>query len=155
MRNRQASIHNVLVAHQQNQMIRRAILATGNSREFDRMRKVYSMILNDGKTATSETMAVAVEQLDSPEVRDAVGVGYVTEIINKYKEKIKGINKGEINLVSNFLKERGLTKKLHVLVNAGVRPKTEYERLIASRLEKVGNFSATLKMIGLLISGPI
>lgn len=53
MRNKQASIHNILVAHQQNQMIRRAILASGNSPEFARMRKVYSMILSNSKTAFS------------------------------------------------------------------------------------------------------
>ncbi len=152
MRNRQASIHNVLIAHQQNQMIRRAILATGNSREFERMRKVYSMILNGGKTATSETMAVAVEQLDSPEVRNAVGIGYITEIINKFKDKLRNINKGEINLIVDVLKAKGLVKKIHRIVDAGVKPKSEYEKLIASRLKKAGDFSATLKMMGKLIS---
>ena len=152
MKNRTASIHNVLVAHQQNQMIRRAILATGKSKEFERMRRVYSMILNDGKTAYAGTMDDAMDQLDNPEVRNTVGLGYITEITNKFKEKLKGINKGEIDLVANVLKTRGLTKKLHTLVDAGVRPKTEYERLIADRLQKVGDFSSTLKMMGLLIS---
>ena len=152
MRNRQASIHNVLVAHQQNQMIRRAILATGNSREFKNMRKVYSMILNDGRTATSETLAVAMDQLDNPEVKDAVGIGYFTEIINNFKERLKGIDKGEIRLITDVLKGKGLVNKIHRIVDAGVKPKSEYERLIASRLEKAGNFSATLKMIGKLIA---
>ena len=152
MRNRSASIHNVLVAHQQNQMIRRAILASGKSRDFDRMRKVYSMILNDGKTAYAGTMNDAMDQLDNPEVKDAVGLGYISEIINKFKEKLKGINKGEINLVADVLKAKGLTKKLHRLVDAGVRPQTEYERLIADRLQKAGDFSSTLKMMGQLIS---
>lgn len=152
MRNRKASIHNVLVAHQQNQMIRRAILATGNSREFESMRKVYSMILNDGKTSNAGTMDDVMNQLDNPEVKDAVGVGYTTEIINKFKTKLFGLHKGELTLISNALKAKGLTKKLHTLVDAGTKPKTEYERLIADRLQKAGNFSATLKMMGQLIS---
>lgn len=152
MRNRQASIHNVLVAHQQNQMIRRAILASGNAKEYDRMRKVYSMILNDGKTSYAGTMDDAMDQLDNPEVKDAVGVGYITEIINKFKTKLFGVHKGEFTLIANVLKSKGLTKKLHTLVDAGKKPKTEYERLIADRLQKAGDFSATLKMMGQLIS---
>ena len=55
MRNRKASINNVLVAHQQNQMIRRAILATGNAKEFEQMRRVYSAILSNSKTAYAGT----------------------------------------------------------------------------------------------------
>ena len=154
VRNRSASIHNVLVAHQHNQMIRRAILASGKSREFDRMRKVYSMILGNSNTknAFAGTMNEAMDQLDNPEVKNAVGLGYISEIINKFKEKLKGINKGEINLVADVLKAKGLTKKLHRLVDAGVKPKTEYERLIADRLQKAGDFSSTLKMMGQLIS---
>jgi hypothetical protein len=154
MKNRQVSIHNVLVAHQQNQMIRRAILASGRGKDFGRMRKVYSMIVGDcrAKTASTGTMNDAMDQLDNPEVKNAVGLGYLTEIVNKFKGKLKGINKGEIDLVAGVLKSKGLTKKLHTLVNAGVRPKTEYERLIANRLQKVGDFSSTLKMMGLLIS---
>lgn len=152
MRNRQASIHNVLVAHQQNQMIRRAILASGNAKEFDRMRKVYSMILNEGKTSYANTMDDAMDQLDNPEIKDAVGVGYLTGIINNFKTKLFGVHKGEFTLIANVLKSKGLTKKLHTLVDAGKKPKTEYERLIADRLQKAGDFSATLKMMGQLLS---
>ena len=152
MRNRQASIHNVLVAHQQNQMIRRAILASGDSPEFDRMRRVYSMILNDSKTAYAGTMDDVIDQLDNPEVRETVGFGYLTEILNRFKGKLDGVHKGEFTLIANVLKAKGLTKKLHTLVDAGTKPKTEYERLIQSRLKKAGNFSATLKMMGQLIS---
>lgn len=152
MRNRQASIHNILIAQQQNQMIRRAILATGSSHKFERMRKVYAMILSNNKNAYSSTMDDVVDQLDNPEVKDAVGVSYITEIINKFKEKFKSINKGEIDLIADVLKKQGLTKKLHRLVDAGTKPKTEYERLIASRLKKAGNFSSTLKMMGKLIA---
>jgi len=152
MRSRQASIHNVLIAHEQNQMIRRAIIASGSMREFDRMRKVLSLVIGDTKTAYAGAMDDAMEQLDNPEVKDAVGMGYLSEIINNFKEKIKGINKGEIDLFVNVLKAKGLTKKVHVLVDAGTKPKTEYERLIASRLKSAGDFSSTLKVIGQLLS---
>ena len=152
MRNRQASIHNVLVAHQQNQMIRRAILATGNAREFERMRRVYSAILSNSKTAYAGTMDDMMDQLDDPQVKNQVGLSYFSEIINNFKEKLFGIHKGEFTLIGNVLKAKGLTKKLHTLVDAGTKPKTEYERLIQSRLQKAGNFSATLKMMGQLIS---
>jgi len=154
MRNRQASIHNVLVAHQQNQMIRRAILATGNAREFERMRRVYSAILSNSKTAFAGAVPMddMMDQLDDPKVKDQVGLSYFSEIINNFKEKLFGIHKGEFTLIGNVLKAKGLTNKLHVLVDAGTKPKTEYERLIQSRLQKAGNFSATLKMMGQLIS---
>jgi|13_taG_2_1085334.scaffolds.fasta_scaffold00002_338 hypothetical protein len=152
MRNRQASIHNVLVAHQQNQMIRRAILATGNAREFERMRRVYSAILSDSKTAYAGTMDDMMDQLDDPQVKNQVGLSYFSEIINNFKTKLFGLHKGEFTLIANVLKAKGLTKKLHTLVDANTKPKTEYERLIADRLQKAGNFSATLKMMGKLIS---
>ena len=152
MRNRQASVHNVLVAHQQNQMIRRAILASGNAKEFERMRRVYGMILSNSKTAFAGGMSEAVEQLDDPDVKEKVGLSYLSEIVNNFKEKIKGINKGEIDLIVNILKAKGLVKKLHVLVDAGTKPKTEYERLIADRLQRAGEFSATLKMMGKLLA---
>lgn len=152
MGNRQASIHNVLIAHEQNQMIRRAIIASGSMREFDRMRKVLSLIIGDSKTAYAGAMDDAMEQLDNPEVKDAVGLGYISEIINNFKEKLKGINKGEIDLVVDVIKEKGLVKKIHRLVDAGQKPKTEYELLIADRLKRAGEFSSTLKMIGMLIS---
>ena len=154
MRNRQASIHNVLVAHQQNQMIRRAILATGNAKEFDRMRRVYSAILSNSKTAFAGagTMDDMMDQLDDPKVKEKVGLSYFSEIINKYKTKLFGLHKGEFTLIGNVLKAKGLTKKLHTLVDAGKKPKTEYERLIADRLQKAGNFSSTLKVMGQLIA---
>jgi hypothetical protein len=149
---RQASIHNVLVAHEQNMMIRRAILATGSSREFEQMRKVYSAILGGSKTAYSDVMGDALDQLDDPRTVDAVGAGYLAEITDKFKNKLRSINVGEINLVMDVLKEKGLVKKLHRLVKAGTKPKTEYEHLIASRLKSAGDFSSTLKMMGKLIS---
>jgi hypothetical protein len=152
MRNRQASIHNVLVAHQQNQMIRRAILATGNAREFERMRRVYSAILSNSKTANAGTMDDMMDQLDDPQVKNQVGLTYFSEIINSFKTKLSGVHKGEFTLIANVLKAKGLTKKLHTLVDAGTKPKTEYEKLIADRLQKAGDFSATLKMMGKLIS---
>ena len=152
MRNRQASIHNVLVAHQQNQMIRRAILATGNAKEFERMRRVYSTILSNSKTAYAGTMDDMMDQLDDPKVRNEVGLGYFSQILNNFKTKLFGLHKGEFTLIANVLKAKGLTKKLHTLVDAGNKPKTEYERLIADRLQRAGNFSATLKMMGKLIS---
>jgi hypothetical protein len=152
MRNRQASIHNVLVAHQQNQMIRRAILATGNAREFERMRRVYSAILSNSKVAAAVPMDEMMDQLDDPKVKEQVGFTYFSEIINNFKEKLFGIHKGEFTLIGNVLKSKGLVKKLHVLVDAGTKPKTEYERLIADRLQRAGNFSSTLKMMGKLIA---
>jgi len=154
MRNKQASIHNILVAHQQNQMIRRAILASGNSPEFERMRRVYSMILSNSKTAFSGagTMDDVMDQLDNPEVKEQVGLTYISEIINHFKEKLFGLHKGEFTLIGNVLKARGLTRKLHVLVDASHKPKTEYERIIANRLESAGSFSETLKVMGQLIS---
>ena len=154
MRNKQASIHNVLVAHQQNQMIRRAILASGNSKEFARMRKVYSMILSNSKTAFAGagTMDDVMDQLDNPEVKEQVGLSYISEIINHFKEKLFGLHKGEFTLIGNVLNARGLTRKLHVLVDASHKPKTEYERIIANRLESAGSFSETLKVMGQLIS---
>lgn len=152
MRNRQASIHNVLVAHQQNQMIRRAILATGNAKEFKQMRRVYSAILSNSKNAYAGTMDDMMDQLDDPKVRNEVGLGYFSKIINNFKTKLFGIHKGEFTLIANVLKAKGLTKKLHTLVDAGNKPKTEYERLIADRLQRAGNFSSTLKMMGKLIS---
>lgn len=152
MRNKQASIHNVLIAHQQNQMIRRAILASGNSKDFARMRKVYSMILSNNKTAYAGTIDDAMDQLDNPEVKEAVGLGYISEIINNFKQKLGSLHKGEFTLIGNVLKAEGLTRKLHVLVDAGNKPQTEYEQIIADRLERAGNFSSTLKMMGHLIS---
>jgi hypothetical protein len=152
MRNRKASIHNVLVAHQQNMMIRRAILATGNVKEFDQMRRVYSMIISNSKTAYAGAMNDAMDQLNDPQVKEQVGLTYFSEIINNFKEKLGGIHKGEITLILNVLKSKGLVNKLHTLVDAGTKPKTEYERLIADRLQKAGNFSATLKMMGQLLA---
>ena len=152
MRNRKASIHNVLVAHQQNQMIRRAIIATGNAKEYEQMRRVYSMILSDSKKASSATMQDAMEQLNDPKVKEKVGLTYFSEIINNFKKRLFGIHKGEFTLIFNVLKANGLVKKLHVLVDAGNKPKTEYERLIQDRLKRAGNFSETLKMMGKLIS---
>lgn len=154
MRNRQASIHNVLVAHQQNQMIRRAILATGNAKEFERMRRVYSMILSNSKTAFSRGVPMddVMDQLDDPKVKEQVGFTYFSEIINNFKEKLLGIHKGEFTLIGNVLKSKGLVGKLHTLVDAGTNPKTEYEKLIQDRLQRAGNFSSTLKMMGHLIA---
>lgn len=152
MRNRQASIHNVLVAHEQNQMIRRAILASGNTKEFERMRKVYSMILSDSKTAYAGTMDDVVDQFDDPKVKNQIGLTYFSEIINNFKKRLFGVHKGEFTLIFNVLKSKGLVKKLHTFVDAGTKPKTEYERLIQERLKKAGNFSSTLKMMGQLIS---
>lgn len=154
MRNRQASIHNVLVAHQQNQMIRRAILATGNAREFERMRRVYSAILNNSKTALAGAVPMddMMDQLDDPQVKEQVGLTYFSEIINNFKEKLFGLHKGEFTLVANVIKSKGLVGKLHTLVDAGTKPKTEYERLIQARLQRAGNFSSTLKMMGQLIA---
>ena len=61
MRNRQASIHNVFVAHQQKQMILIAILAT--VLEFERMRRVYSAI----PTQTAFAGAVPMDDMtDQP-----------------------------------------------------------------------------------------
>lgn len=152
MGNRQASIHNVLVAHQQNQIIRRAILASGNAKEFDQMRRVYSAIISNSKTAYVGNMDEVMDQLDDPQVKNQVGLTYFSEIINNFKTKLSGVHKGEFTLIANVLKAKGLTKKLHTLVDAGTKPKTEYERLIADRLQKAGNFSATLKVMGQLIS---
>ena len=154
MRNKQASIHNILIAHEQNQMIRRAVLASGNSPEFERMRRVYSMILSNSKTAFSGagTMDDVMDQLDNPEVKEQVGLTYISEIVNNFKDKFYGLHKGEFTLIGNVLKAKGLTKKLHVLVDAGHKPKTEYERIISDRLESAGNFSETLKVMGQLIS---
>ena len=154
MRNKQASIHNVLIAHQQNQMIRRAILASGNNPDFERMRRVYSMILSNSKTAFAGagTMDDVMDQLDNPEVKEQVGLTYISEIINNFKDKLFGLHKGEFTLIGNVLNARGLTRKLHVLVDASHKPKTEYERIIADRLESAGNFSETLKVMGQLIS---
>lgn len=149
---RQASIHNVLVAHEQNMMIRRAILATGSAREFERMRKVYSAILSGSKKAYANVMDDAMDQLDDPEAVDSVGAGYLAQITEKFKNKIRSINKGEIDLVMDVMREKGLVKKLHRLIKAGTKPKTEYEILIASRLKSAGDFSSTLKMMGKLIS---
>ena len=154
MRNRQASIHNVLIAHQQNQMIRRAILATGNAREFERMRRVYSAILSNSKTAFAGAVPMddMMDQLDDPQVKNQVGLSYFSEIINNFKKKLFGLHKGEFTLIANVVKAEGLTNKLHTLVDAGTKPKTEYERLIQSRLERAGNFSSTLKVMGQLIA---
>ena len=154
MRNRQASIHNILIAHEQNQIIRRAILASGNSPEFERMRRVYSMILSNSKTAFSGagTMDDVMDQLDNPEVKEQVGLTYISEIINSFKEKLFGLHKGEFTLIGNVLKARGLKRNLPVLVDASHKPKTEYERIISDRLERAGNFSETLKVMGQLIS---
>ena len=152
--NRQASVFNVLVQHEQNQMIRRAILASGNSPEFERMRRVYSMILSNSKNAYAGagTMDDAMDQLGDPEVKEQVGLTYISEIINNFKEKLYGLHKGEFTLIGNVLKAKGLTRKLHVLVDAGHKPKTEYERIISDRLESAGSFSETLKVMGQLIS---
>ena len=154
MRNRKASIHNVLVAHQQNMMIRRAILASGQSKEYERMRKVYAMLLSDSKNALfgGSAMNDTMEQLDNPEVREQVGGSYISEIINNFKAKLSSINKGEIGLILDVLKAKGLVNKLHRLVEAGEKPKSEYEHLIADRLKRAGDFSSTLKMMGKLIS---
>ena len=152
MRNRQASIHNVLVAHQQNQIIRRAILATGNAREFDRMRRVYSTLIGNSKTAYAGTMDDMMDVLNDPQAKNQLGLKYFSEIINNFKTKLFGVHKGEFTLIANVLKAKGLTRKLHTLVDAGNKPKTEYEKLISDRLQKAGNFSATLKMMGKLIS---
>ena len=154
MRNRKASIHNVLVAHQQNMMIRRAIIASGQSKEYERMRRVYAMLLSDSKNALfgGSAMNDTMEQLDNPEVREQVGGSYISEIINKFKEKLSSINKGEIGLILDVLKAKGLVNKLHRIVEAGEKPKTEYEHLIADRLKRAGDFSSTLKMMGKLIA---
>ena len=152
--NRQASVFNVLVQHEQNQMIRRAILASGSSPELERMRRVYSMILSNSKNAYAGagTMDDAMDQLGDPEVKEQVGLTYISEIINNFKEKLYGLHKGEFTLIGNVLKAKGLTRKLHVLVDAGHKPKTEYERIISDRLESAGGFSETLKVMGHLIS---
>lgn len=151
---RQASIHNILVAHEQNMMIRRAILATGNSKEFERMRRVYSAILSDSRTAFSGSVPMddVVDQLDDPEVKNQVGLAYFSEIINNFKERLFGLHKGEFTLIRNVIKSEGLVGKLHTLVDAGTKPKTEYEQIIQARLQKAGNFSSTLKVIGQLIA---
>lgn len=152
MRSRTASIHNILLAHEQNQVLRRAIIASGNKKEFESLRKVYSMILSDSKTALSGAMDTAIEHFDDPEVKDQVGLSYFSEIINNFKEKLLGLHKGEFTLIANVIKANGLVKKLHVLVDAGTKPKTEYESLIQSRLRAAGDFSSTLKMMGQLIA---
>jgi hypothetical protein len=116
------------------------------------MRKVYSAILGGSKTAYEGTMDDALGQLGDAETVDAVGAGYLAQITERFKQKLRSINKGEIDLVMDVLREKGLVKKLHRLVRAGTKPKTEYERLIDSRLKSAGDFSSTLKMMGKLIS---
>jgi activator of 2-hydroxyglutaryl-CoA dehydratase len=50
--NRQASVFNVLMQHEQNRKIRRAIVASGGFREMDQMRRVFSTLLNSSKVAS-------------------------------------------------------------------------------------------------------
>jgi hypothetical protein len=156
--NRQASVFNVLMAHEQNRKIRRAIVASGNVREMDQMRRVFSTLLNSSKVASVD--ATFWEDADDylkdertqNEVKEGLGTAYLTRIINEYKERFSRKFSGPFSLISDVMKERGLVGKIHTFVDKAQKPKTPYEAKIAESLKKAGDFSSTLKMMGQLIS---
>lgn len=156
--NRQASVFNVLMAHEQNRKIRRAIVASGGLKEMDQMRRVFSTLLNSSKIASADATfwEDASDHLKDErtqnEFKEGLGTAYLTKIINEYKESFSRKFSGPFSLIRDVLKENGLVGKIHTFVDKAYNPSTPYEAKIAESLKKAGNFSSTLKMMGQLIS---
>lgn len=149
---RQASVYNVLMAHEQNQKIRRAILASGNRADMAEMRKAFSILLNSSRTASATDVGTLLEQTDDPEVKNELGLSYLTEILNHYKDKVVRNSAEPLALISDVLKSEGLTGKLHTFVGKSHKPRTSLEKKISDTLKSAGSFSATLRAVGKLIS---
>ena len=157
MRNKQASIFNVLIAHEQNQKIRRAILASGNRADMAEMRKAFSILINNSRTASQKEVETLLNNTDSPEVKEKVGLSYLTEILKHYKEKFIQVVFGT---KEDWAEVKRLTKQLGREVNdyaydSAVRwTKGEWSigGLIAGKLKEAGSFSSTLGVLGDLLS---
>jgi len=156
--NRQASVFNVLMQHEQNRKIRRAIVASGGFREMDQMRRVFSTLLSSSKVASVD--ATFWEDADDylkdertqNELKEGLGLAYLTKIINEYKKSFSRKFSAPFSLIKDVIKEKGLVNKLHNFVDKAHNPRTPYEAKIADSLRKAGSFSSTLKMMGQLIS---
>ena len=156
--NRQASVFNVLMQHEQNRKIRRAIVASGGFREMDQMRRIFSTLLTNSKVASvdatfwDEASGYLKDERTQRELKEGLGITYLTKIINEYKKSFSRKFSGPVSLIKDVLQEKGLVRKLHSFVDKAHNPRTPYEVKIAESLQKAGNFSSTLKMMGQLIS---
>ena len=122
------------------------------------MRMVFSILINSSRTASQKEVETLLNNTDSPEVKEKIGLSYLTEILKHYKEKFSGYLERE---KEDFKKVKILTKKLNLELSDLA---DDYERrekklgrsplgkLITDRLKDAGSFSSTLGVLGDLLS---
>ena len=155
MENRKVDVQAIILAHEQNKKIKRAVLAFGDRKDMDPQRKIYSYLLKNtqGKTALLPTMnEINFYFKQNPQakekIQEALGIKAIADISNNLKNNIRAKVGPFMETINSFAESKGLSNKLHLISKKVRKPKNGFEEAIVKTLKSTGNASETLRVLG-------